>query len=74
MQEFEISGEYIELNKLIKLMQWTETGGQANQVIEEGLIKVNGKEEFRKRNKLRSGDVIVFDDEFSVKIVSQHQS
>jgi ribosome-associated protein len=73
MQEFEITTEYIELNKLIKLMLWTETGGQANQAIEEGVVKVNGQTEFRKRNKLRPGDVILFDDELSVKIVSQHQ-
>jgi ribosome-associated protein len=73
MQEFEITGEYIELNKLIKLMLWAETGGQANQAIEEGVVKVNGQTELRKRNKLRAGDVILFDEELSVKIVSHHQ-
>ena len=51
-------------------MHWVETGGQANQVIEDGLVQVNGQVEFRKRNKLRPGDVVVFDAEFSVKITS----
>jgi ribosome-associated protein len=70
MQEFQIHTEFIELNKILKIMHWVETGGQANQVIEDGLVQVNGQVEFRKRNKLRPGDVVVFDAEFSVKITS----
>jgi len=70
MQEFEIHTEFIELNKILKIMHWVETGGQANQVIEDGLVQVNGQVEFRKRNKLRPGDVVLFDSEFSVKITS----
>jgi ribosome-associated protein len=69
MEEFLISGEFIELNKLIKLMHWTETGGQANHAIESEVVKVNGVTELRKRNKLRPGDVVEFDEQASVKIV-----
>jgi ribosome-associated protein len=68
MEEFSIHTEFIELNKLLKIMHWVETGGQANQSIEEGLVKVNGQPEFRKRNKIRPGDVIIFNEKFSVKI------
>ena len=54
--------EYIELIKLLKLEQIAQTGGHAKMIVEEGLVKVNGVQEFRKRNKLRAGDVIELDD------------
>jgi len=50
--------EYIELVKLLKLEQIAQSGGHAKLMVEEGLVKVNGVQEFRKRNKLRKGDVI----------------
>ncbi len=50
--------EYIELIKLIKLKQIAQSGGQAKLMVEDGIVKVNGKQELRKRNKLRSGDVV----------------
>lgn len=73
MDEFSIHTEYIELNKILKIMHWVETGGQANQVIEDGLVKVNGQVEFRKRNKLRPGDIVTFDDSLNVKITNHPQ-
>jgi len=54
--------EYIELIKLLKLKQIVQTGGHAKIVVEEGLVKVNGVIELRKRNKLREGDVISIED------------
>lgn len=58
---FHLQGnEYIELNKLLKLMHLVETGGEANICIEEGEVMVNGEVEFRKRNKLRDGFVVEF--------------
>jgi len=54
--EFELQGqEYIELNKLLKLLQLTETGGEANEVIVSGQVRVNGQREIQKRKKLRAG-------------------
>lgn len=41
-------------------MQWAESGGHANQLVQNGEIKVNGEFEFRKRNKLRSGMIVEF--------------
>jgi ribosome-associated protein len=61
--EFQLAGhEYIELNKLLKLMRLVESGGMANVVIEEGLVTVNGSTELQKRKKLRVGDKVVFED------------
>ncbi len=58
--EFELTEDYIELNKLLKLVGLVESGGAANTVIIDGEITVNGEQEFRKRRKLRQGDVVSF--------------
>ena len=60
METFKIKGEYIQLNQLIKAMGWCENGAQANVLIDEGLVKVNGVVEHRKRNKLIIGSFIEF--------------
>jgi ribosome-associated protein len=60
MQPFHISDEFIELNRLLKVLNLAESGGQANQIIADGLIQVNGVLELRKRKKLRPGDVVKF--------------
>lgn len=67
--EFQLeNNEYIELNRLLKLLGLVESGGQANMFISEGEVQVNGKPEFRKRNKLRVGDLVSFNGE-TVKVI-----
>lgn len=63
MQTFKIKGEYIQLNQLIKAMGWTDNGAAANNLIDEGQIKVNGVVEHRKRNKLTAGAKVSFKDQ-----------
>lgn len=53
--------EYIELNKLLKILGLSQTGGHAKLIIEEGLINVNGEIELRKRKKLRRGDIVILE-------------
>ncbi len=53
--------DFIELIKLLKLKQIAQSGGHAKLLVEDGLVKVNGHQEFRKRNKLRPGDVVELD-------------
>ena len=52
----------IHLNQLLKLMGWCDTGADANELITEGKVKVNGEVELRKRNKLKRGMVITYKD------------
>ena len=67
MKEFSLQGsEFIELNKLLKLLRMVGSGGEANMMIDSGEVKVNGTVESRKRNKLRPGDTV----EFNGKTVS----
>lgn len=60
--EFDLKGkEYIELNKLLKLLNLVESGGMAKLVIDEGLVMVNGEIEQRIRNKIRAGFKVEFE-------------
>lgn len=62
MKEFTLkSTEYIELNNLLKVMGLCETGGMAKAAIAEGMVRVNGSVELRKRCKLRKGDKVTFE-------------
>ncbi|MCT4622183.1 MAG: RNA-binding S4 domain-containing protein [Schleiferiaceae bacterium] len=62
--EFELNGkEFIELNKLLKILSLVESGGQANLFITDGQVTVNGEVETAKRKKLREGDVVSFMDQ-----------
>ena len=58
MREFKLTSEYIELVKLLKLLQIAQTGGHAKIIVENGEVIRNGEPEFRKRAKLRAGDKI----------------
>jgi len=62
MQTFQLEGhEFIELNKLLKIMQLVGSGGEAKQFIDEGLVQVNGQVETQRRKKLRPGDKVMFE-------------
>lgn len=61
MIEFKLEGEYIPLIQLLKATNLVETGGHAQIVVTEGLVKYNGKVDTRKRLKVKSGDVVEFD-------------
>ena len=59
MEKYDLKGEeFIELVKLLKVMRISESGGQAKLMVEDGIVYRNGEQEFRKRAKLRAGDVI----------------
>jgi ribosome-associated protein len=60
--EFPIDEEYIELIKLLKATQVAQTGGHAKMLVEDGLVRVNGVLEERKRAKIRKGFTVEIDD------------
>ena len=53
--------DFIELNKLLKITQLASSGGEANQLISEGYVTINGLIETQKRKKVRKGDVVELD-------------
>jgi ribosome-associated protein len=66
--EFKIKGEFIELTALLKVTGMVDSGGEAGTMILEGYVKRNGEIEFRKRAKIKPGDIIEFRNQF-IKIV-----
>lgn len=58
--DFELKGEYIEMNKLLKITYLVSTGGEANIRISEGEVTYNGEIDTRKRLKVRKGDRVEF--------------
>jgi ribosome-associated protein len=48
----------IELCQFIKFAGITESGGEAKQLISEGLVLLNGTVETQKRKKLAAGDQV----------------
>lgn len=53
-----IDTEYIELDKLLKREDLAASGGEAGYMISQGLARVNGVLETRKRRKLYPGDLV----------------
>ncbi len=58
---FEIKGEYIDLVKLLKATDLCPSGGIGKLVVEDGLVRVDGVVEHRKRRKIRKGQRVEFD-------------
>ena len=56
--EFELKDEYIELYKLLKLLDLVDSGAEAKLIIAEGYVKRNGEVETRKRAKIEAGETI----------------
>jgi ribosome-associated protein len=51
----------IELCQFLKFGGLTGTGGEAKQVISQGLVQLNGTVETQKRKKLLAGDKVTYD-------------
>ncbi|HPB02081.1 MAG TPA: RNA-binding S4 domain-containing protein [Bacteroidales bacterium] len=50
----------MQLDQLMKLLGWVESGAMAHEVIDQGLVKVDGETELRRRRKLREGMIVEF--------------
>lgn len=56
-----ITSEPIELYKILKIENLVASGGEAKALVAEGLVKVNGEIETRKRKKIFGDDIIEFE-------------
>lgn len=57
-ESIKITTEFIKLDSLLKFSGLTETGGFAKEIIQQGLVKVNGEVCTMRGKKIRSGDVV----------------
>ena len=55
---FEIRGEYITLDRLLKATGLAASGGGAKALVAEGRVQVDGRDELRKTAKLRPGQLV----------------
>ena len=60
--EFQLRGEFVELNQLLKLTGVCDSGGAGKALVAEGLVSVDGKVELRKTAKIRAGQVVSLGD------------
>ena len=55
---FQIHTEHNDLLQFLKATGIAATGGEAKAIVDEGLVRVNGEDESRRRRKLRPSDRI----------------
>lgn len=53
-----INTEFIQLQSFLKFKGIAETGGQAKEFIQDGIIRVNGEICTARGKKIRNGDVV----------------
>ncbi len=61
MIQFKLEGAYIPMIQLLKVTNLVSSGGEAQMVVTEGLVKYNGEVDFRKRLKVKIGDMVEFE-------------
>lgn len=65
---FQLTSEFIELIKLLKLLGIAEHGSEAKMMVDNQEVHLNGNIETRYRAKLRAGDQIKIGDEIEITI------
>ncbi len=68
--KFELQDDYIELFKLLKVLDLVDSGAQAKMIVADGYVLRNGEVELRKRAKIIAGDVLIVGDDVTIKVVS----
>ncbi len=64
---YTLKDEFIELYKLIKVMDLVDSGAEAKQLISNGFVLRNGLAETRKRAKIKAGETITIG-EVNIKV------
>ena len=56
--DFELRGEHITLDALLKATGVAASGGAAKMLVASGVVQVDGRDELRKTCKIRAGQVV----------------
>jgi ribosome-associated protein len=59
---FQLTGDYVELHNLLKIMALADSGGTAKLIVASGAVWVDGHVELRKTCKIRAGQVVLLGD------------
>ena len=63
MEVIKLREDFIKLGQALKAAGFVESGVEAKDVIQNGLVLVNGEIDTRRGRKLYDGDVVGFDGE-----------
>lgn len=63
MIKIKLRDEHIKLGQALKVANLVDSGVDAKNVIQEGLVKVNGETDTRRGRKLFDGDIVDFNGE-----------
>ena len=55
---FELEGDFVELNQLLKLAGLCDSGGAGKALVASGAVSVDGNVELRKTCKIRAGQSV----------------
>lgn len=66
-----ITTDFIQLQSFLKFMGIAETGGQAKEMIQSGIIRVNQEVCTARGKKLRDGDIVTA---FAVDYTIRHEN
>ena len=61
MESIYLRDDFIKLGQALKLSGLVSSGVEAKEVIQEGLVKVNGEVDTRRGKKLGPGDIFEFE-------------
>ena len=67
MEFIQLRDEFIKLGQALKAAGFVDSGVEAKEVIQEGLVLVNGEVDTRRGRKLYEGDVVSFENQ-TIKI------
>ena len=56
--EFELHGDYITLDALLKVTGLAHSGGAGKAMVADGRVQVDGQQELRKTCKIRAGQEV----------------
>lgn len=68
----QIETEYITLTNLLKYAGVVMSGGQAHELIEAGMVKLNGQPVSEKRKKIRDGDLVEVKDLAAITVENEN--
>ena len=63
MQSIKLREEFIKLGQALKAAGLVDSGVEAKEAIQDGLVRVNGETDTRRGRKLHAGDVVTYDGE-----------
>lgn len=63
MKKIEIFGEYIQLDQILKKLDFISSGGETGMFLQSHSILLNGQKVSEKRKKIRPGDIFQIDEE-----------